>query len=211
MRFLVSIFTVLVTSVAPAWSEEPRTDYSGRTLIYHSDVKLRGTQKRDVRHSQKADFFGAVAVNTTKKTDDFNGAAWGYHDLKTAQGVAMRSCRFKAERPEDCVLYLSVVPKSFDINSKELTLSKTGSEAYNYLKGRLLSTLGSYQSFATNGIHTWAYSAAVSSREEAERNAIKLCEETFAKSLKRKKPDWVKAVYAEEKLKCRVFTTFSRD
>ncbi|WP_170377638.1 hypothetical protein [Ruegeria atlantica] len=211
MRFLIPVFTVLVTSIAPAWSDEPRTDYSGRTLIYHSDVKLRGSQKRDVRYSQKADFFGAVVINTTKKTDNFNGAAWGYHNLKTAQDVAMRSCRFKAESPEDCVLYLSVVPTGFDIKSKELTLSKTALDAYNYLDGWSQINFDEYRSFATNGIHTWAYSKSAPSREAAEKDAMNLCEETFAKSLKRKKPAWVEAVYAEDKLKCRVFTTFSPD
>ena len=211
MRSLISVFIVFLISILPAWSEETRMGYTGRTLIYHSDVKLRGTQKRDVRYSQKADFFGAVAVNTTKRTYDTSGAAWGYHNLKTAQNVAMQSCRFKAERPEDCVLYLSVVPKGFNINSNEQTLSKTAVEAYNFLVGWSRFNSDSYRSLATNGIHTWAYSAVATSREAAEKDAVNVCEETFAKSQKKKKTAWVNAVYAKDQLKCRVFITFSPD
>ncbi|MTI03168.1 hypothetical protein [Roseibium sp. RKSG952] len=208
MRFFISVFIIL-TSIAPAWSDETRLDYSGRTVIYHSDVKLRGSQKRDVRYSHKANFFGAVAINTTKKTNDSNGAAWGYHNLKTAQDNAMRSCRFKADRPEDCVLYLSVVPKGFDFKPKTRTLSNDAVEAYNFLVGWSRLNFDSYRSFAVNGIHTWAYSASAPTREAAEKEALEVCEETFARSQKKKDPAWAKAVYLKEHLQCRIFVTFS--
>lgn len=208
MRVLSLSFTLCLATATAAWSEATTIDLSGRQVVYHSDVKLTSSQKRDLRNARKADFFGAVAVNTVNRTYDASGAAWGYHDLASAQGVALRSCQFKAERPEDCVLYLSVLPRGFDTISKGNTLSKTGVDAYNYVVKWSRVNFDKYRSFATNGIHTWSYSASATSRQAAEKEALKICEDTFAASQKKKDPAWAEAVYSKDQRNCSIFATF---
>ncbi len=209
MRLFLSFCAAMLATINFAYADLAELNYSGRNVIYHSDVKLSGSQKRDVRDARKADFFGAVAINTVNKKYEASGAAWGYHTLETAQSVALRSCQFKADNPEDCVLYLSVVPKGFSTSTEAQTLSKTGVDAYNFVIKWARVNFDEYRSFATNGIHTWSYSAPANSQQVAEQDALEICERTFAKSQARKDPAWANAVYNKAQMKCRILTTFS--
>lgn len=209
MRFLLALIVLFSFQSHPTIAFEPVQGLNGKRTILHSSIELSKAQRLYARRFQRKRNFAALAINTSDPSGEAIGAAWGYHSLKAAQRLALRSCEFKAKAGEKCVLYLSVVPKNFDENSSDPTLSQEGVQYFLDVRKWSHRHPGKYRALAINGGSVIGDSGTSEpTRRGAEVVALKRCAK-IVEQMKSSMPlDWQEAVLNPADEKCRILVVF---
>jgi hypothetical protein len=209
MRFLLALVVLLSFQSHPTMAFEPVQGLKGKRTIFHSTIELSKAQRLYARRFQRQRSFAALAVNTSDPSGEAIGAAWGYHSLKAAQRLALRSCEFKAKAGENCVLFLSVVPKNFDENSSDPTLSQEGMQYFLDVRKWSHRHPGRFRALAINGGSVIGDSGTREpTRQGAEAAALKRCAEIVDRMKSSMPRDWQQAVLNPADEKCRILIVF---
>ncbi|WP_164658294.1 hypothetical protein [Tropicibacter sp. Alg240-R139] len=208
MRNLIAVAVSALVTFSAAHAEAPDITLKGSIVVLFSDPPLTREQKMDAKRFRTKDYFAAMAVNTVQTDIEYTGAAWGYHNIEVAKDVALKSCRFKAQNPSDCVLLLAVVPKNFDLASRSFTVSEYSQKAFVHASKLSRKKPNKFIAFAIDNNHMFAYSRFSKTRDKAEQHALELCKEGAKKQRVKMPEDWNQAVLGPKHLECRVIHVF---
>ncbi|TCL08513.1 hypothetical protein BXY66_0550 [Shimia isoporae] len=199
---LLFAFLLCVGPLVPTISHAQGINVEKKKSRLHeiAGFKLRGDAKSEFRKfKRKAEFYGAFFANSSEKTA---GYYYNASSVEVAEDYARQACEANSRNPLGCVLYARVLPKKYDPSESGVTLSRQGNKDFReYLR---VQDPERYGAFALSENGASGFSWAEHSRGSAESEAIRRCEKS-AKKLLRKTPKHLRETVADPtKQGCRV-------
>lgn len=169
-------------------------------LYETSDFKLRGAAKSDFKtFKRKAEFYGAFYANPSEKTAGF---FYNASSIDVADSYARAACEAKSRNPFGCILYARVLPKKHDPSASGITLSRQGNK--DFREYQRVQDPERYGAFAQSENGASGFSWAEHSRDTAEKEALRRCEKSARKLLRKMPKDMRNTATDPSKQACRV-------